>query len=78
MFKILNLSKTYPEDIKALNSIKIGKGIFGLIRPNGSGKSSLMRTIAILQEPDKGSMLFENIDILKTKRRNEKSFGISF
>ena len=45
-----NLSKTYPNNVKALNnvSIKISSGMFGLLGPNGAGKSSLMRTIATL------------------------------
>jgi len=64
---IQNLSKTYPNGVKALDDINltIGQGMFGLLGPNGAGKSSLMRTIATLQEPDGGSIHFNDIDILQ-------------
>jgi ABC-2 type transport system ATP-binding protein len=61
MLVISDLQKTYPNGVKALNqvSLKIGKGMFGLLGPNGAGKSSLMRTIATLQDPDAGSVVFQ-------------------
>ena len=56
--QINNLSKTYPNGVKALNGInlEITNGMFGLLGSNGAGKSSLMRTIASLQEPSSGSI----------------------
>lgn len=53
-----NLTKVYSNGVKALDdvSIEIKSGMFGLLGPNGAGKSTLMRTIATLQEPDKGSV----------------------
>ena len=64
---ISNLSKTYPNGVKALDNInlEISNGMFGLLGANGAGKSSLMRTIASLQEPSFGSILFNGIDILE-------------
>ena len=58
--KINNLTKTYPNGVKALNGInlEITNGMFGLLGSNGAGKSSLMRTIASLQEPSSGSISF--------------------
>jgi ABC-type multidrug transport system ATPase subunit len=56
---ISNLSKTYPNGVKALKnlSLTIGNGMFGLVGPNGAGKSSLMRTVvATLQGADSGSI----------------------
>jgi ABC-type multidrug transport system ATPase subunit len=74
---IQNLSKTYANGTKALNSVnlRIGKGMFGLLGPNGAGKSSLMRTIATLQEPDTGSISLGNIDILKQKDELRRVLG---
>ncbi len=68
---IQNLTKTYPgrrgsEPVQALNnvSLSIGQGLFGLLGQNGAGKSSLMRTIATLQPPDDGQILFNDLDVL--------------
>lgn len=74
---IPNLSKTYPNGVKALDnlSLDIGFGMFGLLGPNGAGKSSLMRTLATLQLPDQGSVLFDSIDVLKEPMRLRKVLG---
>ncbi len=63
---INNLSKTYPNGVKALDGInlEITNGMFGLLGANGAGKSSLMRTIASLQEPSEGSITFNDVDII--------------
>ena len=74
---ISNLSKTYPNGVKALDAInvEIGNGMFGMLGPNGAGKSSLMRTIATLQEADSGSILLDDIDVLKQKEEVRKVLG---
>ena len=61
--QINNLTKTYPNGVKALNGInlEITNGMFGLLGSNGAGKSSLMRTIASLQEPTSGNISFNGI-----------------
>ena len=40
---------------------------------NGAGKSSLMRTIATLQEADSGSVFLDDLDVLKSKTRVRNS-----
>jgi len=77
MISIKNLSKTYRNGIKALDdlSLDIGVGMFGLLGPNGAGKSSLMRTIATLQEPDSGSIFYNDLDIVKDKMAFRKNLG---
>jgi ABC-2 type transport system ATP-binding protein len=67
ILKIKDLQKTYANGVKALNhiSLEITNGLFGLLGPNGAGKSSLMRTIAALQQPDAGSIFFNEVDILE-------------
>jgi ABC-2 type transport system ATP-binding protein len=74
---IQNLSKTYANGVKALNNINltIENGMFGLLGPNGAGKSSLMRTIATLQEPDSGSITFNDIDVITQKDEVRKVLG---
>jgi ABC-type multidrug transport system ATPase subunit len=49
--------------------------MFGLLGPNGAGKSSLMRTIATLQKPDSGSIVFDGIDILNNQMDLRKVLG---
>jgi ABC-type multidrug transport system ATPase subunit len=74
---ISNLSKTYENGVRALKgiSVKIPNGMFGLLGPNGAGKSTLMRTIATLQDPDKGSIHLDDIDVLEQKNELRKVLG---
>lgn len=70
MLSITNLSKSYRgkkhQTVKALDQVNLSlnKGMFGLLGANGAGKSSLMRTIATLQQPDTGSITFDGCDVL--------------
>jgi ABC-2 type transport system ATP-binding protein len=63
---IKNLNKTYGNGVKALCNVDltIGKGMFVLLGPNGASKSSLMRTLASLQTPDSGSIVFNGVDVM--------------
>ena len=74
---IENLSKTYQNQVKALVDIhlEIKAGMFGLLGPNGAGKSSLMRTIATLQLPDQGQILFNGENIFTEKMAFRKVLG---
>ena len=67
--RIENIEKKYPNGVHALQGVNLNikQGIFGLLGPNGAGKSSLMRTIATLQDPDRGEIKFNGIDVLKQK-----------
>lgn len=75
--EINNLSKTYPNGVQAINgvSLKITNGMFGLLGANGAGKSSLMRTIASLQEPSEGSIRFNDVDIIATPQYVRDNLG---
>ena len=77
MLSIQNLTKTYPNGVKALDGInlEISPGMFGLLGPNGAGKSSLMRTIATLQTADKGKVVFNGIDIGNDSTGLRKTLG---
>ncbi|HEY4112283.1 ABC transporter ATP-binding protein [Puia sp.] len=74
---IRNLSKTYPNGVRAINdvSLTLTNGMFGLLGPNGAGKSSLMRTIATLQEADSGSIFLDDLDVLQNKTRVRQLLG---
>lgn len=74
---IKNLTKTYPNGVRALDSVSmtIPKGMYGLLGPNGAGKSTLMRTIATLQEPDQGSIQLDDLDVLAEKTKVRQILG---
>src|SRR5271168_77536 len=75
--RIENLSKTYPNGVKALDnvSLTIPCGMYGLLGPNGAGKSTLMRTLATLQEADTGTVRLGEIDGLKQKDEVRRHLG---
>jgi ABC-2 type transport system ATP-binding protein len=74
---INSLSKTYANGVHALKDVTLtlGNGMFGLLGPNGAGKSSLMRTIATLQEADKGSIHLDDLDVLTRKTAVRQLLG---
>src|SRR5215475_1864744 len=77
MLSLSGISKTYPGGVHAMQDIHLGvpRGMFGLLGPNGAGKSTLMRTIATLQQPDRGSIKFNGIDILQDKTALRRTLG---
>ena len=77
MLIIRDLSKTYANGVRALRgvSLEIPHGMFGLLVPNGAGKSSLMRTIATLQDPDAGSITLDGVDLLADKQATRRKLG---
>src|SRR2546422_2157393 len=72
-----NLSKTYPNGVQALRnvSLRIPAGMFGLLGPNGAGKSTLMRTVATLQTPTSGSIVFDGIDVIAEPEKLRRTLG---
>jgi ABC-type multidrug transport system ATPase subunit len=77
MLEIANLSHTYANGTVALNdvSLSLPRGMFGLLGPNGAGKSTLMRTVATLQAPTSGSIIFGDIDVLAEPERLRRTLG---
>lgn len=74
---INNLSKTYDNGVEALKNINltIGKGMFGLLGQNGAGKSSLMRTLATLQDADQGEIFLGRISAGKEPEKIRQNIG---
>ena len=77
MLVIENLNKTYANGIQALRyiSLEIDCGIFGLLGPNCAGKSSLLRTLATLQDADSGSIILDGLDVLKNPQAARSMLG---
>ena len=73
MIELKNVSKTFAkgkEHVKAVDnvslSIKDGE-IYGIIGFSGAGKSTLVRCINLLEKPDCGEVIVDNIDLMKLK-----------
>jgi len=65
LFRIDNLCKSFGK-LSVLKNIstEIKKGeVVVIIGPSGSGKSTFLRSLNLLEEPTKGTILFENKDI---------------
>src|ERR1044071_5012240 len=56
-------------------TLTIPAGMYGLLRPNGGGKTALMRILPTLQEPDGGSVQLDGIDVLNKKDEVRKTLG---
>ena len=80
-----NLTKVYcrgkPEEVKAIKdaTLEIREGDFCLLTgPSGSGKTTLLSLLALLSQPTKGKIFYENeevssySDAWQTKIRKEK------
>ncbi|WP_073027317.1 ABC transporter ATP-binding protein [Lutispora thermophila] len=69
---IKNLSKTYKSNGIRANidiNLDVRKGeILGLLGPNGAGKTTMVRQICGLIKPDKGEILYGDIDLVKNPK----------
>jgi ABC-2 type transport system ATP-binding protein len=77
LINIDNISKSYY-DTPALQgvSLKINKGeIYGLIGPDGAGKTTLMRILMTLILPDSGEATMEGKNVVKDFKKIRKIVG---
>ncbi len=77
IINIENIYKYYGE-IKALENISfsIGKGeLFGLIGPDGGGKTTLIRILTTLLKPTRGNAQINGLDIVKDFKKLRKQIG---
>lgn len=75
MLKLENINKTFnlgEEKIKAIDNVNlyVEKGEYiSIIGPSGSGKSTLMNIIGLLDIPDSGSYILDDIEINNAKEK---------
>lgn len=79
MVELHNIAKSYNKGaVKALNDISfaVDKGeLFGLVGPDGAGKTSLFRILTTLVLPDSGAAAVAGFDVVKHYRAIRKIVG---
>lgn len=74
---VKNISKSYGR-VQALSDVSftVGKGeVFGLIGPDGAGKTSLFRILCSLLLPDVGTVAVDGYDVVKRMREVRSRVG---
>jgi ABC-type multidrug transport system ATPase subunit len=77
MIEVKDIHKQYG-DVVALDkvSLSVKKGeLFGLIGPDGAGKTSLMRILMSLLLPDSGSATMNGLDVVKDYKKVRLTTG---
>ncbi len=75
--EVKGVSKHYGK-VQALQdvSFSVGKGeVFGLIGPDGAGKTTLFRTLCTLLLPDKGTALVDGFDTVRQMKEIRQRVG---
>jgi lipoprotein-releasing system ATP-binding protein len=74
MLKATRLSKSYPQRGTVLDKLELevnSGDTIAITGPSGSGKTTLLNLIGLLDRPDSGDILFNNVSILSFN--NEKA-----
>ena len=77
MIDIQNLTKRYGKHV-ALDhvNLSISEGcVFGLIGPDGAGKTTLYQILTTLLSPDEGSATVADLDVVKDYRKLRTKIG---
>ena len=81
LISVRGLKKYYNKGaIKALDGVDVDiqKGeVVVIIGPSGGGKSTLLRSLNLLEEPTEGAVYFEGVDITQKKDASGKKIDIN-
>src|SRR5580765_4193038 len=76
--QVNNIRKVYGKEVIAVDDISfsVNKGeLFGLIGPDGAGKTSIFRMLTTLLLPDGGSASVDGFDIVKNYKQIRRTVG---
>ncbi|MDY4575519.1 MAG: ABC transporter ATP-binding protein [Intestinibacter sp.] len=69
------LTKQYKNKIAVDRiSLKLQKGVYGLLGANGAGKTTLMRMICSVLKPTSGTITFDGLDVSTEEYRSELGY----
>lgn len=77
IIEVKNLGKSF-EDVTAVDGISfevIRGEMFGLVGPDGAGKTTTIRTLCGLIKPGNGSILISGLDIIENKKEVQNKIG---
>ena len=80
MIEVQNLTQQYGDRVALSNvSFEVKKGeIFGLLGPNGGGKSTLFRILSTMMVPTEGKAILAGSDVVRDPAAVRRQVGVVF
>ncbi len=76
MLELINICKAYQKKGVLENiNLKFENGVYGLLSPNGEGKTTLLKIITTLLYPDSGKLLYNGQDIYRLDEKYRELLG---
>lgn len=78
MIEIKNVTKIFGKDFRAVDNLNLNveEGyVYGFLGPNGAGKTTTLKMITGILKPDEGTVVINDIDIIKEPLRAKEQFG---
>ena len=79
MIEVRNVTKSY-DNIKAVDDVSVTvreNTVFGLIGTNGAGKSTMLRMMAGVLEPEKGEIVIDTLPVFDNMEAKKKIYFIA-